>query len=380
MQIVASRWRMKGDVIRTVFAALLLANILTAADIAERSVDRLIDVGGYRLHFHIIPGHGIPILFESGGGDDETVWKGIVKPVAALTGATLITYDRAGFGKSEMDPSQQGIVHGVKGLETGLRKLGYTGDIVLVAHSLGGFYATLYASRHPQHVKSAVLIDANLACFFTAEQLRKMQNPEDFADTVAVMQKTPFPAQIPVMDIVADRTLFDGTPDAERWKACHQQFVAISSKREAVIAYGSGHYIFLSSPELVAAAILKAYAGVLGNAGRLAALTRSVDGAVAALNDVKRKDTQYRHSESDLNEWGYALLQPAENENAMAVFQLNVRLYPRSGNVYDSLADCYEKMGNRELAIATYRRALEVDPKKKHSQDRLKALAPPGQN
>jgi serine-type D-Ala-D-Ala carboxypeptidase/endopeptidase len=48
--------------------------------------------------------------------------------------------------------------------------------------------------------------------------------------------------------------------------------------------------------------------------------------------------------------------------------------------VYDSLADCYEKMGNRELAIATYRRALEVDPKKKHSQDRLKALAPPGQN
>jgi pimeloyl-ACP methyl ester carboxylesterase len=116
---------------------------------------------------------GIPILFESGGGDDATVWKYILKRVAAMTGTTLITYDRAGVGKSEMDPSQHGVGNGVKGLEIGLKSLGYAGDIMLVAHSLGGFYATLYASRNPQHVKAAVLIDANPACFFTDDYLAR---------------------------------------------------------------------------------------------------------------------------------------------------------------------------------------------------------------
>ena len=53
------------------------------------------------------------------------------------------------------------------------KSLGYAGDIMLVAHSLGGFYATLYASRHPQHVKAAVLIDANPACFFTDDYLAR---------------------------------------------------------------------------------------------------------------------------------------------------------------------------------------------------------------
>lgn len=32
--------------------------------------DTLIDVGTHRLHFHIIKGKGLPIVFESGGGDD----------------------------------------------------------------------------------------------------------------------------------------------------------------------------------------------------------------------------------------------------------------------------------------------------------------------
>ena len=129
------------------------------------------DVGGYRLHFHILPGHGVPILFDAGGGDDGTVWDSLLTPIADITGAPLITYDRAGFGKSDIDSrttdvDSHGILNGVEGLEAGLRALGYGGPIVLVAHSYGGLYATLYASRHPTLVKAAVLIDASTACWF----------------------------------------------------------------------------------------------------------------------------------------------------------------------------------------------------------------------
>jgi pimeloyl-ACP methyl ester carboxylesterase len=106
--------------------------------------DAFVDVGGDRLHFHIMQGRGVPTLFEAGGGDDATVWNDVLKPIADITGTTLIAYDRAGFGKSELNTAEQnidkhGIRNGLEGLETALTKLGYTGNIMLVAHSYGGF-------------------------------------------------------------------------------------------------------------------------------------------------------------------------------------------------------------------------------------------------
>ena len=336
----------------------------------------MVDVGGYRLHFQIIPGAGIPILFESGGGDDATVWKEMLQPVADVTGSTVIAYDRAGFGKSETDRLHHGILNDVKGLETGLAKLGYSGEIMIVAHSLGGFYATLYASRHPQLVRTVVLLDANLVCFFTDEQLRKMQS-SDFESTIQVLRKTRFPPAIPVVDIVADRTLFDGTPEADRWRACHREFVAASSARQGVTAYGSGHYVFIGSRQMVTSTIVSAYAEIVNGAARTGALKRAVSYSVEALNEQKRQEAQYRHSENDLNDWGYALLKSNDKVRALEVFKLNADLYPHSANVYDSLGDCYESVGDRERAVAAYQRALEVDPTKRHSVERLKAIAPP---
>jgi pimeloyl-ACP methyl ester carboxylesterase len=251
---------------------------LYSSDVKCQEIDTLIDVGGYKLHFHIIKGKGTPILFESGGGDDGSVWNRLLPYIADTLGATLITYDRPGFGKSEIDTSKHGIVNGIRALETGLKKLGYTSNIMLVAHSLGGFYATLYAFRHPKTVKAAVLIDVNTSCFFTdpyvtqeenavKDRLEKIkqENPgvyyiyTNLRTTADLMRKTPFPLRIPVIDIVAERTPFEGTPDADRWKTCHQRFVAASSKREGITAYGSGHYVFREKPDIVFNAIVKQY-------------------------------------------------------------------------------------------------------------------------
>jgi pimeloyl-ACP methyl ester carboxylesterase len=376
------------------FSSLMVVQSLSGEKVAE-PIDRLIDAGGYRLHFQIIPGEGIPILFESGGGDDATVWKDMLQPVAAVTGSTVIAYDRPGFGKSETDPLQHGILNDVKGLEIGLAKLGYSGEIMIVAHSLGGFYATLYAARHPQLVRTVVLLDANLVCFFTDELLRKGQRSEaelarlkeqsigqyylalNVRSDIEALRKTEFPPAIPVVDIVADRTLFDGTPDADRWRACHSQFVAASSTRRGITAYGSGHYVFISSRQMVTSAIVSAYADIVDDAARVGVLTRAVRYSVEALGEQKREEARYRHSESDLTEWGYALLKSNEKEKALAVFKLNADLYPQSANVYDSLGDCYESIGDRDRAVAEYKRALKVDPKKRHSVERLKAISPP---
>jgi hypothetical protein len=60
-------------------------------------------------------------IFEGGAGADETVFDTILKPIAAITHATLITYARAGSGGSDLDSSnhileKHGILQDIEGL------------------------------------------------------------------------------------------------------------------------------------------------------------------------------------------------------------------------------------------------------------------------
>ncbi len=91
----------------------------------SQTIDTLVNVGNHQLHFKIIKGTGMPILFESGNGDDGTVWEKLLKPLYDSTGATLITYDRAGLGLSEIGTLNISFKKEIKDLEGGLNKLGY---------------------------------------------------------------------------------------------------------------------------------------------------------------------------------------------------------------------------------------------------------------
>ncbi|MBX0289180.1 alpha/beta fold hydrolase [Hymenobacter sp. HSC-4F20] len=378
-------------------AILFLCLPLLALPGRAQTVDTLVDVGGYRLHFHIIKGKGTPILLEAGGGDDARVWEPLLRPLAQATGTTLITYDRAGFGKSEVsreaDDTQHGILSGMQGLETGLKKLGYGKELLLVAHSYGGFYSSLYAARHPKQVKAVVLLDAMLPSFatddFLAGMMRDMQTDIaknktehrgryfqtlNYPATVQAVRNAPFPASIPVIDVVAEQFFMPNPAEAARWKACHQQFVAAQPNRESLTAYGCGHYLFHENPALAVSAIAKAHAATRGPQQSADLLQRSLRYSVEATNELKKRETDYRHSESDLNSWGYTLLRQGETQKALEIFKLNTVLHPQSGNAFDSLAEAYLTSGNKELAKANYKRSVELNPKNTNAVEVLKTL------
>ena len=63
-----------------------------------------------------------------------------------------------------------------------------------------------------------------------------------------------------------------------------------------------------------------------------------------------------------LNEVGYMLLQEDRYQEAIAIFQANVDLFPKEANPYDSLAEAYYKSGDKENARKYYEKALEIDP------------------
>lgn len=49
--------------------------------------------------------------------------------------------------------------------------------------------------------------------------------------------------------------------------------------------------------------------------------------------------------------------------DAARVFELNVRLFPQSANVYDSLGEAYLNPGDKERALANYGKSLTLNPK-----------------
>lgn len=358
------------------FVGLLFFLTPSLSTIAQNTtIDTLVDVGSYQLHFKIIKGIGTPILFEAGGGNDGQVWSRITKPISEITRAPIITYDRVGLGKSSKGNTDINIEKEVEGLENALKKLGFTKDLMLVSHSVGGFYQTLFASKNPKHTKAMVMIDANLPCFFTEEQLVKMKASANFRHTVEVMKQNPLPLKIPVVDIVSEQTLFEGTPDAQRWKDCHNDFVAAYANRTSLIAYQTGHYVFFSNPQLVINTIVTLYANKVRPGAKAAIFKRGYKQEQVAANEDRRNLMKYMHSENDLNEWGYAMLKRQEILEAIEIFKLNVLLHPNSENVYDSLGDAYLKAGQKDLAIANYQKALDINPKKENSKKMLKLLS-----
>ena len=78
--------------------------------------------------------------------------------------------------------------------------------------------------------------------------------------------------------------------------------------------------------------------------------------------------------EADFNNLGYRLLQENKIEAAVYVLGKTAELYPDSWNAYDSLGEVLAKMGQKERAIESYRKSLELNPGNKNGQAALKRL------
>ncbi|HEX7333940.1 MAG TPA: alpha/beta hydrolase-fold protein [Pyrinomonadaceae bacterium] len=64
-----------------------------------------------------------------------------------------------------------------------------------------------------------------------------------------------------------------------------------------------------------------------------------------------------------INQMGYQSLFADRVDEAIAIFKTNVERYPESANVYDSLAEAYERSGKIELAAPLYEKAQTLGQK-----------------
>lgn len=380
---------------KQLFNLFLLCSFITANS-QSKTIDTLVNVGNHKLHFKIVKGSGMPILFDSGGGNDGSVWNSILDKTAAITNATLITYDRAGFGQStidtlQTDESKHGIMSSIQDLEIGLKKLGYDKDILLVSHSYGGYLSTLYASRHPKLVKGIVLIDVNHNYFedgiiekevATQDKLIaqwKINNKGTYfmaktiLETVKIMSKISIPQSIPVVDFVNGIPFLKKPEEIERWKECHRIFVANNPNVTGITANDCGHGIWVGNPPLVINTIAKLYANASKQKAEI--LDRALQYSITACNEEKAAVLAFNNSEDDLNTWGYQLLRKNENQKAAEIFKLNLLLNPSSANAYDSYGEALLKTDQKEEAIKMYKKSIELNPGNKNGKEVLERIA-----
>jgi len=67
-------------------------------------------------------------------------------------------------------------------------------------------------------------------------------------------------------------------------------------------------------------------------------------------------------TEAEINVYGYQLIGENRYDDALKVFKLNVKKFPESWNVYDSLGEIQNLMGDNENSIINYENAYDLAP------------------
>ena len=104
---------------------------------------------------------------------------------------------------------------------------------------------------------------------------------------------------------------------------------------------------------------------------------KGLEPALAHYQDLKKNYSEkgaYDFSERSLNNFGYEVLEKKDTAAAIRVFMFNAKVFPKSANVWDSLADAYMRAGDTRMAIRYYEKSLKLDPKNDSARENLNKL------
>jgi CubicO group peptidase (beta-lactamase class C family) len=103
--------------------------------------------------------------------------------------------------------------------------------------------------------------------------------------------------------------------------------------------------------------------------------TGGIGGALRTFDSLKESnDSIYDYAESELNTLGYELLGENKKPEALEIFRLNTFCYPNSSNAFDGLGDAFAEVHQKDSAINSYQKAIDLDGNNLQSRDKLANL------
>jgi pimeloyl-ACP methyl ester carboxylesterase len=224
---------------------------------------------------YMLSGRGAPaIVLFSGAGVSLQGWESLYPGIEEL--GTVFGWNRFGMQGSDAPGERQTGAGVVAALRELLSYAGVQPPCILVAHSLGGLFANLFARLYPAEVAGVLFLEATHPdegkllkknesqlvnalgkmltlpdVFFAPNVHAELASVEETAGEIAAAGE--FPA-VPVRVVTGGLTprTWQVSPGAVGAKRAHQQELArLSPLGEQVIAQKSGHFPQLTEPELV---------------------------------------------------------------------------------------------------------------------------------
>jgi pimeloyl-ACP methyl ester carboxylesterase len=252
--------------------------------LAIKGTEHMIDVGGRRLHCFVYGSGGPTVVLVSGFQAPQAYWNPVVPGIAEI--ATVVTYDRAGYGQSERGDRP---VHGrqtADDLHVLLGKLGVPRPYLLVGHSYGGRIVRLFAAAYPAETAGLVLEEAghedlpdaqlealtgkdrDTLAAMIAPYRATVPNPRTetdyMAETVEQLRRSGALPQVPLTVITAASrgsglpAVFSPENQAKLTEvamAMQKKLAELIPGGEQVLVEGAGHNVHLDKPEAVLAPI-----------------------------------------------------------------------------------------------------------------------------
>jgi dienelactone hydrolase len=312
-------------------------------------------------------GPGILLLHQC--NRQRKVWDDLAERLAAV-GLNVLTVDFRGYGESGgKSPDQASSVQEANQIvnqqwptdvDVAFRYLqvqpGVDRDVMGAGGaSCGVNQAVQLARRHPE-VKSLVLLSES-----TDRAGRQfLHNSPNLPLFLAVADDDPDPGVVEIMHWV-----YDLSPDPAN-KFVHysvgghgvEMFTVHKELPGMIVEWFNA--TLRNSPAPPAAHALAPWSAE----SRFLSFADEPDGlrkAEQMFADARRADPKaVLFSEAIMNRIGYGSLAAGDIEGAIALFQMNVVVYPNSPNVYDSLSDAYLADGQKDLARQNAQKALEL--------------------
>jgi hypothetical protein len=228
-------------------------------------------------------------------------------------------------------------------------------SVILVGHSAGGLFAVGVAARRPDVFKGIIATssalwynDQTLVDLYADLMARSPSHPRLFVASGGTEPEIEA-ACVRLAELLGATTALSGTFAYRQYPDATHQLTPM--------AVGDG-LRFIFDPVSVTHLPIGQVDFATLDAAALDAALRASDSAYAS--GARALGLSERLPEDVLNSLGYRLLGNDKAPLAVSVFKRNVRAYPKSVNVYDSLADGLLAVSDSASALAQLRKAVEV--------------------
>jgi pimeloyl-ACP methyl ester carboxylesterase len=207
-------------------------------------------------------GRGPAIVLLGGAGQSGSAAFASIEDELAKV-ATVVTYDRAGLGRSDPPTASPTASDMTDDLQAVLDALDVPKPLLLCGVSLGALPAQLYAVRRPNEVAALLLLDptpdemlAAIAEWPAGPQdlaRRNLTTGPDITPAMGFEMQELIESSIQVRDTIAEHGLSDvplivaalNRPHASPLSEYHNQMARRSSRGRVVTVDGSGHRTFV---------------------------------------------------------------------------------------------------------------------------------------